>query len=156
MSVQLLVVQGKERGKCLNFPQGEFVFGRGQECHVRPNSELVSRQHCILSVGLERVLVRDLGSTNGTLVNGRRVLREQVLHEGDRLQLGPVVLLVKFPQDKPPDKQETIPETLLCPKGDTLKDSKVIEVGAPEPNKDPGPELIKDPVSATVEGPIKF
>lgn len=95
MDVQLKVLQGKPNGHCLRFGQGEFVFGRGPECHIRPNSELVSRQHCLLKVAANGLLtVRDLGSANGTLVNGSRVIGERLLHDGDRLQLGPVVLQV--------------------------------------------------------------
>ena len=92
MEVQLLVVQGEPRGKAFHFPPGEFVFGRGPECHVRPNSAWVSRQHCMLRVTDDGALVRDLGSSTGTLVNGLRVVGERVLSAGDRLHLGPVVL----------------------------------------------------------------
>jgi pSer/pThr/pTyr-binding forkhead associated (FHA) protein len=100
MSLQMKVVQGKPHGSCLNFPEGEFVVGRGPECHVRPNSELISRQHCLLRVHGDDVLVRDLGSTNGTLVNGKRLLAERALHNGDILQLGPLVLQVMLREDR--------------------------------------------------------
>src|SRR5271168_3472078 len=96
MAIHLQVILGKQRGKQLTFSPGDYVFGRGPECHVRPNSELVSRQHCMLSVAAEAVCIRDLGSANGTLVNGRRVREEQPLVDGDRIQLGPLVLLVKI------------------------------------------------------------
>jgi pSer/pThr/pTyr-binding forkhead associated (FHA) protein len=92
MDVELFVVQGEPRGKALHFPLGEFVFGRGPECHVRPNSAWVSRQHCMLCVTGEGAMVRDLGSSTGTLINGSRVIGQRALTAGDRLQLGPVVL----------------------------------------------------------------
>ena len=92
MDVELLVVQGQPRGKALHFPPGEFLFGRGPECHVRPNSDWVSRQHCLLRVTQDTASIRDLGSSTGTLVNGRRVVGERMLTVGDRVQLGPVVL----------------------------------------------------------------
>jgi len=94
MNVRLKVVQGKPRGHFLRFPIGEFVIGRGPECHVRPNSEWISRQHCLLRVGVDGVFIRDLGSTNGTLVNGTLVVGERILVSGDTLQLGPLVLQV--------------------------------------------------------------
>ena len=79
----------------MRFGPGEFVFGRGPECHIRPNSELVSRQHCLLRVRDNGDLsIRDLGSANGTLVNGSRIVGERLLREGDTLQVGPVVLQV--------------------------------------------------------------
>jgi pSer/pThr/pTyr-binding forkhead associated (FHA) protein len=92
MEIHMLVVRGKQKGKHLRFPAGEFVFGRGPECHVRPESPLVSRQHCLLRVNAEGVFVRDLGSTNGTLVNGARLLTERCLQPNDELQVGPLVL----------------------------------------------------------------
>jgi pSer/pThr/pTyr-binding forkhead associated (FHA) protein len=94
MKVSLLVVHGRPRGKSLQFPHGEFVIGRGKECHVRPNSDWVSRQHCLLCVTEDAVHLRDLGSTNGTLVNGRRILVDQPLQDGDQLQIGPLVFEV--------------------------------------------------------------
>jgi pSer/pThr/pTyr-binding forkhead associated (FHA) protein len=101
MDVQMLVVQGRPRGKCLRFPCGEFVFGRGPECHVRPDSPSVSRQHCLLRVSAGGVRLRDLGSTNGTLVNGTRVVDEQLLADGDLVQLGPLVLRIQLPPGTP-------------------------------------------------------
>lgn len=95
MDVRLTLVQGKPRNFSLRFPHGEYVFGRGPECHVRPNSALVSRQHCLLTVTPGAVRVRDLGSTNGTLVNGLLVVADQPLRDGDLLQLGPLTLQVK-------------------------------------------------------------
>jgi pSer/pThr/pTyr-binding forkhead associated (FHA) protein len=92
MRVKLLIVQGRPHGQSLYFPSGEFVIGRGTECHVRPNSSWVSRQHCMLCVGDNIVHLRDLGSRNGTLVNGARIIGERRLAHGDRVQLGPLVL----------------------------------------------------------------
>jgi pSer/pThr/pTyr-binding forkhead associated (FHA) protein len=94
MNLKLLVVQGRPRGKCLHFPPGEYVFGRGLECHIRPNSPWVSRQHCLLRNTAEGAFIRDLGSSNGTLLNGKSISAETILHPGDRLQIGPLVLEV--------------------------------------------------------------
>jgi pSer/pThr/pTyr-binding forkhead associated (FHA) protein len=91
MHAKLLVVRGQPQGKLLVFPSGEYVIGRGDECHIRPNSSWVSRQHCILNVSEDGVSLKDLGSTNGTLVNGRRVMGESQLSDGDHVQIGPLV-----------------------------------------------------------------
>ncbi len=101
MEVELLVLQGKQRGQTLRFTCGEFVFGRGPECHVRPDSEWVSRQHCLLRVADQAVHIRDLGSTNGTLVNGSRVIGELTLTAGDKVQVGPLVLQVVLKEASP-------------------------------------------------------
>ncbi len=90
MNLKLLVVQGKPAGKVLLFGPGEYYLGRGPECNIRFNSDWVSRQHCLLRVGEEAVL-RDLGSRNGTLVNGQLVNGDQRLAHGDQIQIGQVV-----------------------------------------------------------------
>ncbi len=96
MTVKLLVIQGKPAGKALVFPDGVYYIGRGAECHVRPNSEWVSRQHCCLRVAGTVATLRDLGSRNGTLVNGLLLEREQKLEEGDQIQVGPLVFEVRL------------------------------------------------------------
>ena len=103
MNVRLRVVQGRPMGKTIYFPPGEYVIGRGDECHVRPNSTWVSRQHCLLRVKVEGVFLRDLGSRNGTLVNGARLLEECSLNHGDELHIGPLVFRVLLEEARPGD-----------------------------------------------------
>jgi pSer/pThr/pTyr-binding forkhead associated (FHA) protein len=98
MEVKLLVLQGRPQRKSLVFPHGSYVFGRGTECHIRPNSEWVSRQHCQLLVTGDAASIRDLGSSNGTLINGERVIGERGLSNGDQLQIGPLVFEVRLEQ----------------------------------------------------------
>jgi pSer/pThr/pTyr-binding forkhead associated (FHA) protein len=62
------------------------VVGRHRWCDVRIASPRVSRRHCCLALGRDGVLVRDLGSTNGTWINGQRV-EEGVLRPGDELSI---------------------------------------------------------------------
>jgi pSer/pThr/pTyr-binding forkhead associated (FHA) protein len=101
MRVKLLVVHGRPQGKALLFPRGEFVFGRGVECHIRSNSDWVSRQHCLLRVGADGVHLRDLGSRNGTLVNGARVQGKCPLRHGDKLQVGALVFQLELDEADP-------------------------------------------------------
>lgn len=120
MSIKLLIIQGRPQGKGLLFPEGEYVFGRGDECHVRPNSDWVSRQHCLLRVTSNSCFLRDLGSRNGTLVNGVRLIEECTLRNGDQVQIGPLVfevrrddaaephLLGESVRDKPPRTGDTL------------------------------------------------
>ena len=91
MKAQLVVVYGKPRNTIKSLPVGDCLIGRGDECQVRANSPLVSRQHCLVRVTKESAVLRDLGSTNGTLVNGKRILNERTLEQGDLVQIGPVV-----------------------------------------------------------------
>jgi pSer/pThr/pTyr-binding forkhead associated (FHA) protein len=94
MNVKLLVVQGKPAGKALLFAPGQYYLGRGAECHVRFNSDWVSRQHCLLRVTADGAYLSDLGSRNGTLVNGVLVRWENRLAHGDQVQIGPVAFEV--------------------------------------------------------------
>jgi pSer/pThr/pTyr-binding forkhead associated (FHA) protein len=91
MKAQLVVVYGKPRNTVKSLSPGDCLIGRGDECQVRTNSPLVSRQHCLVHVSSENAVVRDLGSTNGTLVNGKRITCEHELAPGDLVQIGPVV-----------------------------------------------------------------
>jgi pSer/pThr/pTyr-binding forkhead associated (FHA) protein len=98
--VSLLLLRGQPRGKRLYFPPGEYIIGRGPECYVRPNSELVSRQHCLIRVGEHFASIADLGSRNGTLLNGVLVAAETWLKHGDELQIGPLVFQILFDESK--------------------------------------------------------
>jgi pSer/pThr/pTyr-binding forkhead associated (FHA) protein len=62
------------------------VVGRDRRCDFRIESCRVSRRHCCLIVDGGAVVVRDLGSTNGTRINGRCV-EEGVLRPGDELSI---------------------------------------------------------------------
>ena len=104
MNLKLLVVQGKPPGKALVFGPGEYYLGRGPECNIRFNSEWVSRQHCLLRVSVAEVVLRDLGSRNGTLVNGQLVSGDHLLTNGEQIQIGQVVfeVLLDLPTDSVP------------------------------------------------------
>jgi predicted component of type VI protein secretion system len=62
------------------------VVGRHPHCDARLDSPRVSRRHCVLTRAGSEVLVRDLGSTNGTWINGRRVACGR-LTPGDELSI---------------------------------------------------------------------
>ncbi len=109
MKVKMLVVQGRPTGKTLTFLTGDFYFGRGKECHVRPNSEWVSRQHCLLRVTPTAAYLRDLGSRNGTLVNGVLLSEERLLQDGDQVQLGQLVFEIQLESDTPARRADKPP-----------------------------------------------
>ncbi|MBX6312606.1 MAG: FHA domain-containing protein, partial [Isosphaeraceae bacterium] len=73
IKVQLIVVQGKPEGKVIPLAGPIFRIGRGERCHLRPNNELVSREHAEITISEDVALIRDLGSRNGTLVNNKRI-----------------------------------------------------------------------------------
>jgi hypothetical protein len=88
LEVELKVLEGRQQGKAIPLNVRQFLIGREQDCHLRPNSELVSRHHCVFTVDDYAVRLRDLGSTNGTYVNGERLQGQVVLKAGDRVSVG--------------------------------------------------------------------
>jgi hypothetical protein len=69
-------------------PAGQTIVGRSSSCNVTIDDVLMSRDHAILRVTDGRVTLRDLGSRNGTWVNGSRIEDEIELHDGDRIRFG--------------------------------------------------------------------
>jgi pSer/pThr/pTyr-binding forkhead associated (FHA) protein len=72
--VILQVISGPIRGEVFKFENHDtFIFGRGEECHAKlPEDRYVSRHHFLLEVNPPTASIRDLGSLNGTHVNGVR------------------------------------------------------------------------------------
>ena len=73
-------------GPDIRLGRGPLLVGRHPHCDVRPRSIRVSRRHCCLTAVDGVVIVRDLGSTNGTSINGRRVEAGR-LRPGDELAI---------------------------------------------------------------------
>jgi DNA-binding NtrC family response regulator len=86
---------GELEGSQLAFDlgDGEHVVGAGEGCEVPLVTTGVSRRHAVLSVAGGVLTVRDLGSRNGTYVNGRRI-DARAVDEGDWIGFGPAVLYV--------------------------------------------------------------
>jgi pSer/pThr/pTyr-binding forkhead associated (FHA) protein len=96
LKVNLIVVSGKPEGKVIPLALPVFRIGRDETCHLRPNSVEVSRQHTELTVTDTAVLVRDLGSRNGTLVNGTLLNGTHRLRSGELLKVGPLTFAVSI------------------------------------------------------------
>ena len=96
MRVTLRVIAGPQTGRVFTFEQHEtFMIGRSEDSHFcLPQDRYFSRHHCILEIAPPQCFMRDLGSTNGTFVNGIRV-ETCYLKSGDRIQGGETVLEVE-------------------------------------------------------------
>lgn len=95
MRVTLNVVAGPQTGRTFTFDQHDtFMIGRSEDSHFcLPHDRFFSRHHCIVEIAPPQAFLRDLGSTNGTFVNGLRVESTYLKH-GDRIQGGETVLEV--------------------------------------------------------------
>lgn len=90
MAAILIILSGKHQGKRLTLPEGEAVIGRDETCQIRLATNEISRQHCRLMCAGDKVVVYDLGSRNGTLVNDVAIQGQAELQPGDTLRVGPV------------------------------------------------------------------
>jgi diguanylate cyclase (GGDEF)-like protein len=99
VAAYLVVLQGTNVGEMHKIEGPEVVIGRAQSTTVRLNDDGISRRHCrVLSIG-GQVIIEDLGSANGTLVNGNLV-QHCPLKEGDKIRLGAKTTLKFTYQDK--------------------------------------------------------
>jgi hypothetical protein len=96
MQVNLRVLAGPYKGRVFNFTQPDtFLIGRTDDSHLcLTEDRFFSRHHCLLEITPPHCFLRDLGSTNGTFVNGKRVA-EANLKSGDQIQGGETILLVE-------------------------------------------------------------
>lgn len=90
----LRVVSGGELANKEFVVGNEATIGRGQGCQVQLPDSMVSQLHARLFRDNKGLHVEDLGSTNGTYLNGRKVGAAARLKKGDRIRVGPVELEV--------------------------------------------------------------
>lgn len=102
MQVTLRVLSGPHAGRSFTFDQhNTFLIGRSDAAQLcLPDDRFFSRNHCLLEIAPPRCFLRDLGSTNGTYVNGQKV-QEAFLSNGDRIQGGQTVLAVEVSAEQP-------------------------------------------------------
>jgi pSer/pThr/pTyr-binding forkhead associated (FHA) protein len=83
---RLRVIEGPDRGAEFPLDKHRCVIGR-RNADIVLRDPRVSRQHAVLEIFKDRILLKDLGSSNGTLADGRRVEVEIVTH-GARIRVG--------------------------------------------------------------------
>ena len=121
MQVTLRVIAGPHTGRIFTFDQHDtFLIGRSESANFcLPEDRFFSRNHCLLEIAPPQIFLRDLGSTNGTYINGLRV--EAVhLKSGDRIQGGETVLEVEVGVESmkteavnQEDLSQTIPSVII-------------------------------------------
>jgi pSer/pThr/pTyr-binding forkhead associated (FHA) protein len=113
VKITLTFTNGTLKGQKREFTRpGKLVLGRSSDCELQLPTTLefmdVSRHHCVLDIDPPALQVRDLGSRNGTFVNGEQIGQRQpsafpdtkesdwhVLKEGDELRIGSTALRVE-------------------------------------------------------------
>ena len=88
----LLLYSGEDAGQRFDLEPGHLIIGRVPGAQVRIEASGISRQHAELQVRPGKVVLQDLGSANGTLVNEERIVEPVELQDGDLIRLSNVVL----------------------------------------------------------------
>ena len=105
-------------GRSIELPDGEATIGRSRNCTVAVKDVTVSRHHATIWFEAGKAKVRDIGSSNGTYVNGRRVQGESALASGDKVSVGETEMLVRIvaPAESPEATVRIEFGDLFCPR----------------------------------------
>ena len=135
MIVKLIVVSGKSAGRSIAVKRSRFLIGRADECDIRPLSEEVSRRHCAIIVGPESVFVEDLGSRNGTFVNGERIAERTQVTDGDAVRVGSLELRVSCTRQAAAGSDDDVSKWLMneADAGDTTTTTTTRTLAAHDP-----------------------
>ncbi len=87
----VVVIYGHDLGKKYNLDTPSLIIGRSSKCDIQIDQESVSRNHAKIVNSGKRLLIRDLGSTNGSYVNDQPV-EEWILRDGDLIKIGRTIL----------------------------------------------------------------
>ena len=141
MGFQLVIAEGKEAGREFVFDQMSVVIGRISECDVILYDPGVSRKHARIFAEGEIYFVEDMGSSNGTKVNGT-IIKKKQLTDGDALSLGPVVFNFSATYLEEPEPPKTADvHTRIVSQDDVKRQRNRGSALAP---KDAAPEQLKE------------
>jgi pSer/pThr/pTyr-binding forkhead associated (FHA) protein len=101
MDVRLVIANPNSKTRQIRL-RSQTLVGRSSECQLRIASGQVSRRHCLLMVTESEVKVRDLGSVNGTQLNGKAIPAETDvrIEPGTTLTIGPMQFIVQYAAPK--------------------------------------------------------
>lgn len=139
MKVNLVVTAtGPNNGRAIPIGVAKFVIGRDPDCHLRPASQAISKQHCAIHLRKGQVWVQDFGSTNGTQVNDDPVQGEAQVRDGDSLKIGPLEFRVQIIHTPTPADGTPLPEKLKPLSAVGVKPVAIKSAGGVESDTDDG------------------
>ena len=136
MDARLKILSGLLSGKTVRIPR-KLLVGRAEDCDLRLESNFVSKYHCVLLLDDYTLRIRDLGSKNGTFVNGRRVGASTVilLHD-DSVSIGETNLLIELaprtPETEPTGSQPEPESSSNRSVGTVLSDGDTVRADVAE------------------------
>jgi len=126
---RLTIIKGFNKGEVYPLEADEIIIGRGEENEIVLNIAEVSRTHAILTKAEEGFMIKDLGSTNGTYVDKKKIGGKYLLKPGDTVMLGEAIYMT-YQADLDPE------ETLVAPRPDDFSAPEVTVV-TPKPAEVP-------------------
>lgn len=96
---KLVVVGGKLRGEEFELHDGENSLGRSDECDIHFSVKGVSKKHMSVTVTGDAAYLQDLGSSNGTFLNGK-IIKRATIKSGDKIALPDSILQVVYVEEK--------------------------------------------------------
>jgi FHA domain len=171
MHAKLKVVRGPFAGEKIEMPLGKLLIGRAKDCHLRLDSQSVSQHHCVLLLDEYTLRIRDLGSHNGTVVNGRRIgTHESILLHDDTVSIDQLTFEIDLTETAvgvivapaQPPFSEDLAEELFTPEMDeagsgALEGTCIFEGDTEQvvPRKVSQPSSRQQPVRVDVPGPVE-
>jgi len=126
---RLTIIKGFNKGEVYPLEADEIIIGRGEENEIVLNIAEVSRTHAILTKAEEGFMIKDLGSTNGTYVDKKKIGGKYLLKPGDTVMLGEAIYMT-YQADLDPE------ETLVAPRPEEIPAPDVTAV-TPKPAEVP-------------------
>jgi predicted component of type VI protein secretion system len=146
MDARLRIVNGPSSGEFIAISPGKLIVGREEDCHLRPASEFISRHHCVFLLDSSALRLRDLGSKNGTFVNGRRIASGEIaLSNDDMVSIGELVFQIELQgatMESPCRPLEGAPAALL---GTGIVDGETLRGQAPKASSAPTRSMTAKP-----------
>jgi pSer/pThr/pTyr-binding forkhead associated (FHA) protein len=132
---QVTVRSGPEPGKTFPLEREEVFMGRDLANEITISDPEVSRRHARFIMQDDTIMLEDLGSTNGTFLNGARISTPQQLRAGDVITLGENIVMVFEKSRYDPDA--------------TVVSSSAVQTVQPQPQQPPKPRSFQQPVENT-------
>ncbi len=126
---RLTIIKGFNKGAVYPLDADETIIGRGEENGIVLNIAEVSRTHAVLIKAEEGFMIKDLGSTNGTYVDKKKIGGKYLLKPGDTIMLGDAIYMT-YQADIDPE------ETLIAPRPEEMEIAEVTAV-TPKPAEVP-------------------
>jgi hypothetical protein len=141
---QFVMRSGPNTGKVFPLEASEIIVGRDASNGVAINDGEISRKHAKLSLHGSAYVLQDLGSTNGSFVNGQRLTGTQVLNPGDTVSFGENIVMI---YETAQDPNATIISSSQAPK-------TVAPVRRPAPAPAPAPAPVQAYSGQIPAGPV--